>query len=381
MYHDGMKLPLRAFAMLSASLARSATSSVSLGLAVLALAACSEGSTHQNEAKAPPAVLVQSVHYEPEAGQRSFTAAIRPRIEADQGFRVTGKVATRNVDTGQVVHSGDVIATLDQTDFRLQLEQAEAELEASRIALEQTSADERRFAQLRKSGWESQATYDRQRTAAEEARGRNLRAERAVELARNALDYATLRADADGVVTATLLEPGQVMLAGQAAIRLARLGEKEALVALPETFIPQARNGEATLILWSQPGKVWHARLRELSPAADPVTRTYAARFSIPEADASIALGMSATLTITEPHERAIARVPLSAIFNQGQGSALWTVDADGHVMQHPVQISRYDAQEALVTEGVAENDRIVTLGVQRLEQGEHVRPMTALSF
>jgi RND family efflux transporter MFP subunit len=365
----------------SVSPARPVLSLASLGLAALTLGACSEGSTHQNEAKAPPAVLVQSVHYEPEVGQRSFTAAIRPRIEADQGFRVTGKIATRNVEIGQVVHAGDVLATLDPTDFRLQLEQAQAELDASRIALEQTSADERRFAQLRKSGWESQATYDRQRTAAEEARGRNLRAERAVELARNALDYATLRADADGVVTATLVEPGQVMLAGQAAIRLAHLGEKEALVALPETFIPQARNGDATLTLWSQPGKIWHARLRELSPAADPVTRTYAARFSIPEADASIGLGMSATLTITQPRERTIARVPLSAVFNQGQGSALWTVDANGRVTQHPVEISRYDAQEALVTEGVVEGDRIVTLGVQRLEQGERVRPMTALAF
>lgn len=365
----------------SESPARSTLTHASLGLAALALAACSEASTHQNEAKAPPAVLVQSVHFEPEAGQRSFVAAIRPRVEADHGFRVTGKIASRNVENGQLVHAGDVLATLDPTDFRLQLEQAEAELAASRISLEQTSADERRFAQLRKSGWESEATYDRQRTAAEEARGRTLRAERAVELARNALDYATLRADADGVVTATFVEPGQVMLAGQAAIRLAHLAEKEALVALPETFIPQARNGGATLTLWSQPGKIWHARLRELSPAADPVTRTYAARFSIPEADASIALGMSATLTITEPQARAIARVPLSAVFNQGQGSVLWTVDADGRVTQHPVQISRYDAHEALVTEGVAENDRIVTLGVQRLGQGERVRPMTQLSF
>jgi RND family efflux transporter MFP subunit len=249
------------------------------------------------------------------------------------------------------------------------------------MALEQTSADEARGEQLRKSGWEAQAVYDRQRAAAEEARGRNARATRAVELARNALDYTALRADAYGVVTGTFVEPGQVVIAGQAAIRIAHLAEKEAAIALPETFIPQARRGDASVVLWSQPGKVWRARLRELSATADPSTRTYAARFSIPAADESIALGMSATLTISEPNERAIARVPLSAVFDQGKGSALWVVDAENRVTLHPVNILSYDDQSALVTDGVAENDAVVTLGVQRLEPGQKVRPMTQLSF
>jgi RND family efflux transporter MFP subunit len=360
---------------------RSAVSLLSLGIAALGLAACSEASTKPSEATPPPAVLVQPVHYAEEANQRSFVAAIRPRVEADQGFRVTGKVAARKVENGQLVHADDVLATLDPIDLRLQLEQADAELAASRTALDQAIADEARAAQLRKSGWESQAVYDKQHTAADEARGRNTRATRAVELARNALDYTTLRADADGVVTATFVEPGQVVLAGQAAIRLAHLAEKEAVVALPETFIPQARRGAASLVMWSQPGKVWRARLRELSPAADSVTRTYAARFSIPEADESISLGMSATLTISEPHDHAIARVPLTAVFDQGQGSALWTVAADGRLALRPVHVLSYEAQDALVTEGVSENDLIVTLGVQRLEPGQKVRPLTQLSF
>jgi RND family efflux transporter MFP subunit len=351
-----------------------------MGIVTLALAACSEASS-QSESSAARAVLVQPVHYVSEAGQRSFVASIRPRIEADQAFRVAGKVAARKVETGQLVRAGDILATLDPTDLRLQFEQAEAELSASRMALQQASADELRTAQLRKAGWAAQAVYERQQTAAEEARGRNSRADRAVELARNALDYATLRADADGVVTATFVEPGQVALAGQAAIRVARLAEKEAVVALPETFIPQARNGEASLTLWSQPGKVWRARLRELSPAADAATRTYAARFSIPDADATIALGMSAMLTVTEPHDQAIARVPLSAVFNQGQGAVLWTVDAEHRVAPRPVRILGYDAHDALVAEGVAENDLVVTLGVQRLEPGQKVHPITQLSF
>jgi RND family efflux transporter MFP subunit len=356
-------------------------SALPIAVLALGLAACSEASTNQDAPAAPRAVLVQPVHYVAEAGQRSFVASIRPRIEADQGFRVAGKVAARKVDAGQLVHAGDVLATLDPTDFRLQLDQAEAELSASRMALEQAAADENRATQLRKSGWEAQSVYDRQRTAAEEARGRNLRAQRAVELARNALEYTTLRADADGVVTATFVEPGQFALAGFAAVRVAHLAEKEALVALPETFIAQARHGAARLVLWSQAGKVWQARLRELSPAADPATRTYAARFSIPAADESVALGMSATLTISEPEDRAIARVPLTAMFDEGRGSALFVVDKDSRLALRPVHVLSYDGRDALVTDGVTENDNIVTLGVQRLEAGQRVRPITQLTF
>ena len=366
--------------MPSASRVRPALFTASLGIAALALAACSEASS-RSEPAADRTVLVQPVHFVSEAGRHSFVASIRPRVEADQAFRVAGKVAARKVETGQLVRPGDILATLDPTDLRLQLEQAEAELAASRMALQQASADELRSAQLRKAGWASQSTFERQRTAAEEAHGRNSRADRAVELARNALDYATLRADADGVVTATFVEPGQVALAGQAAVRIARLAEKEAVVALPETFIPQARSGRASLTLWSQLGKIWHARLRELSPAADAATRTYAARFSIPDADESIALGMSATLTIIEPHDRAIARVPLAALFNQGQGTVLWIVDADDRVAPRPVSILSYDGRDALVTEGVLENDRVVTLGVQRLEPGQKVHPIAQLAF
>ena len=120
--------------------------------------------------------------------------------------------------------------------------------------------------------------FDRQRTAAEEARSRNRRAMRQVELAANALDYAVLRADSDGVVTAALVEPGQVVAAGQPAIRLARKGEKEAAVSLPEALVAQAREGAASLVLWADPGRVLSARLREMSPIADPATRTFAVK-------------------------------------------------------------------------------------------------------
>lgn len=326
-------------------------------------------------------VMTTVVHYVPEQPSRTFMATIRPRVEADQGFRVAGKVAVRLVEAGRSVKAGEPLARLDDADLRLQKEQAEAELAASKVAMEQTSADEARGADLHAKGWTARAVYDRQRSAAEEARGRNRRAQRAVELATNALDYATLRADSDGIVTAALIEPGQVVSAGQPAIRVARKGEKEAAVALPESFVSRAREGNASLTLWSEPGKVFRATLRELSPVADSATRTFAARFSLPDADDRVALGMSATLTVAAPAADQVARVPSSALFEQGRGPSLWVVGADGVTILKPVTVLRYEGAEALVASGVADGERIATLGVQKLSPGEKVRPITQLSF
>jgi RND family efflux transporter MFP subunit len=302
----------RGFAPLGAAL------SLSLGLSGCDVAKSGD------EKPVTPRVLVEEVHFVPATETRSFVAAIHSRIETDQAFRVGGKVAARLVEVGQRVRAGQALGKLDEVDLQLQKQQADAELAASKTTLDQAVADERRGAQLRDKGWTTQAAYDRLRATADEARGRNTRAQRAVELAANSLDYATLRADADGVVTATFIEPGQVVAVGQRSIRLAKLAEKEAVVALPETFVGHVKTGEARLSLWSAPERSYRAVLRELAPAADPVTRTFEARFSLPDADDKVDLGMSATLTIASPNGDSVARVPLAALFDQGQGSALW---------------------------------------------------------
>jgi RND family efflux transporter MFP subunit len=355
-----------------------------LGVAALlgaGLSGCNQASGDHARQDAEPRVLVEKVHFAPENDARTFVASIRSRIETDQAFRVGGKVARRLVEIGQRVKAGDALGKLDDVDLRLQKQQADAELEASQTALEQASADERRGAELLRKGWTAQAAYDRLRAAADEARGRNLRARRAVELAANALDYATLRADADGVVTATYIEPGQVVTAGQQAIRLARLAEKEAVVALPENYVGRVKSGEARLTLWSAPEKSYRAVLRELAPAADPATRTFAARFSLPDADDKVDLGMSGTLTIAPRKSDPVARVPLAAVFDQGKGSSLWTVESGDRLALKPIVVRRYGDRDAEVSRGVDEGDEIVVLGAQKLETGEKVRPTTQLTF
>ena len=346
----------------------------------LALSACQN--TTANEApKSERPVLTTTVKFEPRLTRRSFVATIRPRFESDLGFRVPGKIARRLANVGDAVKQGQVLAVLDETDLRLQLDQAEAERNAAAAAVTQAEAELNRVLALRRQGWSTAAILERQQLASEEARGRFARAERAVALARNSLSYARLTADADGVVTATLVEPGQVVAAGQAAIRHARLAEKEAVVAIPESQLAQARTGEATASLWSGPEKIYAARLRELSPSADAATRTYIARFALPNAGPEVQLGMTATVTIGEAGGEKVARLPLSALHNEGKGPGVWVVDVDNRPALRPVTVLGYEANEVLVASGVSDGHEVITLGVQKLDAGQRVRVVQALRF
>src|SRR5262252_982923 len=314
---------------------------VSLALLAVSLAGCNETVAEKTGPSRP--VLVATAHYEAEQPERSFVGTIRPRIETDMGFRVPGKVAKRLVEVGQTVDVGQPLATLDEVDLKLQAEQAQAEFSAATGVLAQAAAAEQRAKDLRGKGWTTDAQMDSARAAADEARARLNRAERSVELTKNSLSYATLLADARGVVTATLIEPGQVVAAGQASIRVARFAEKEAVVAIPETLVGRAKSGVASVTLWSEPNKKYAAKLREIAPAADPATRTYLAKFSLPEADDRVALGMTATLTLSDAATERVARLPLSALFNEGGKPSFYVVDDNGAVTLKPVAVKSYD--------------------------------------
>src|ERR1700710_3052994 len=259
-----------------------------LALAVVALTGCNEKAAEVAAPGRP--VLVATVHYEAQPPERSFVGTIRPRIETDMGFRVPGKVAKRLVEVGQTVDVGQPLATLDEVDLKLQAEQAQAEFSAATGVLAQAAASETRAKDLRVKGWTTDAQMDQARAAADEARARLNRAERSVELTRNSLSYATLVADTRGVVTATLVDAGQVVASGQTAIRVARFAEKEAVVAIPETLLSRAKEGTATVTLWSEPNKKYVAKLRVVAPQADAATRTYLPKFSLPEADDKVSL-------------------------------------------------------------------------------------------
>jgi RND family efflux transporter MFP subunit len=349
-------------------------------LAAGTLAACNQ-ITAEPVAPGRP-VLVATIHYQPQVPDRSFVGTVRPRIESDLGFRVAGKVKARLVEVGAMVAAGQPLATLDEVDLKLQAEQAEAEFRAATGVRDQAAAAESRTTELKQKGWSTQAQLEQAKATADEARARLNRAERSVELTNNSLSYATLVADAAGVVTATLVEPGQVVASGQPAIRVARLAEKEVVVAIPETMLARARAGAAQVSVWSRPDKRYAAKLRELAPSADAATRTYLAKFSMPQADDDVQLGMTATLTLTDAASARVARLPLSALFNQGDGESLYVVDAkSGAVTRKPVSVKAYESNDVLIDGGVEEGTEVVALGVQKLDPAEKVKVVSSLSF
>ena len=351
----------------------------SLAFAVFALTGCNDKAAEPVAQGRP--VLVATVKYEASSPERSFVGTIKPRIEADMGFRVPGKVAKRLVEVGQTVDIGQPLATLDEVDLKLQAEQAEAEFRAATGVLAQAAANEQRAKDLRAKGWTTDAQLDAARAAADEARARLNRAERSVELTKNSLSYATLVADSRGVVTATLIEPGQVVAAGQASIRVARMGEKETVVAIPETLLGRAKDGTASVSLWSEPNKKYTAKLREVAPSADPATRTYLAKFSMPDADEKVSLGMTATLTLSDRATERVARLPLSALYSQGGDPSLYVVDDAGNIALKPVKVKSYDSDNVVIADGVDEGAKVVTLGVQKLDPAQKVRVVSSLSF
>jgi RND family efflux transporter MFP subunit len=352
---------------------------ISLAVVAIALTGCNDKAAEKPAESRP--VLVATVRYEAQSPERSFVGTIKPRIETDMGFRVPGKVAQRLVEVGESVDVGQPLATLDEVDLKLQAEQAEAEFRAATGVLAQAGAAEQRAKDLRAKGWATDAQLDSAKAAGDEARARLNRAERSVELTKNSLSYATLVADSRGVVTATLVDPGLVVASGQTAIRVARFAEKEAVVAIPETLVGRAKEGVATVTLWSDPDKKYAAKLREVAPSADPATRTYLAKFSLPEAGEAVSLGMTATLTLADPQTDRVARLPLSSLYSQGGDPSLYVVDDKGEVALKPVTVKSYESNCVVISGGVDEGAKIVVLGVQKLDRSQKVRVVSSLSF
>jgi RND family efflux transporter MFP subunit len=356
---------------------------VSLLLLSLILAGCDAPAATAPASPAAAAKLerpvqVERVKFERAGANREFVGVVRARYETDLGFRVAGKIVSRLINNGDVVHAGDVIARLDPQDFVLQVESAEAELAAATSNLAQARAEAERYATLKTRGFAAVADFDRKNAARDEAEGRLERARRTLDLARNQLSYAELKADADGVITATPAEAGQVVAIGQSVARLARHGEKEAVVALPESWLGEARKSQASVRLWSDPDRRFTARLRELSPQADAATRTYAGRFTIADADDTVALGMTATVTLARAADGKIAKLPLAAVLNRGSGPAVYVVDASGALELRDVKVAAFTEDAAFVTDGVRDGETVVTLGVQKLRAGAKVRAVDA---
>jgi len=318
----------------------------------------------------PPLVRIATAG-EVEGTSREFTGIVSARVQSDLGFRVGGKVVARLVDAGEVVRRGQPLMRIDPTDYALGAQASAQAVAAARARAVQTGADELRYRDLRSNGWVAAAAYDRVKAAALAARADLSAAEAQARVSRNNAAYTVLVADADGTVAETLAEPGQVVGAGQVVVRLARSGPREAVIALPETLRPQLGT-VAQARTYS--GLVGEARLRQLSDAADPTTRTFDARFTLAGAPAAAPLGSTVTIRLNVPGQTAAMTIPIGAIYDRGQGAGVWVVGGQNAVSWRPVRLATISEETAVVAAGLQPGERFVALGAHMLHQGEAVR-------
>ena len=307
------------------------------------------------------------------ASEHEFSGVVGARVQSDLGFRIDGKITTRFVDAGQLVRRGQPLMRIDPADYRLAADAAAGTVDAARARAIQTTADENRYRDLVGAGAVSASAYDQAKASARAARADLTSAEAQLRARRNDASYTLLVADADGVVAETLAEPGQVVTAGQTVIRLARSGAREAIVQLPETLRP-ALGTVAQARTYS--GLSGTATLRELSAAADPATRTFAAKFTLAGAPASAPLGSTITIRLGSAEEAGRISVPLAAIDDRGRGPGVWIVQS-GKVRFRPVQIASLSDESATLTSGLRSGERFAALGVHLLREGQAVRIQT----
>jgi RND family efflux transporter MFP subunit len=338
------------------------------------LAACSAPAP-----ETPPlrAVMVRTVDgaAAPQAIQH-YAGEVRARIEVDVGFRIGGKLVERRVDVGSEVAAGATLALLDPEDARLAADAARAAAMAAEADLALAWAEYARAQELAARKFVSPAALDARRTAlqAAEARLRQLRAQ--AEGAANQAGYTRLEAPAAGVITAVLAEPGQVVGAGQPVFRLARPEAREVLIHVPEGRAGALRQGMPAVVrAWAAPEREYAAQVREIAPAADASTRTFAVRVALAEADAGLPLGATAGVRFAMPGAGDALLLPLAALTRLDDAAAtVWLVDTDGRLAPHAVEVAAWREDGALVRGGLPSRARVVVAGVHTLVEGEQVR-------
>jgi RND family efflux transporter MFP subunit len=305
----------------------------------------------------------------------AYTGVVAARTDSGLGFRVGGKIVERRVDPGDRVARGDTLLVLDVEDFALQLRAAQSRVRAAESQLRQAQDDERRFRQLAANGAESQRTLELATTSLRVAQAEAAAARAEASQIENRRSYSTLRADGDGVITEVRVDRGQVVAEGQIVVRLAHDGAREAVVDIPETQLARA-SSRARAFAFGDSKQVVDAALRELSAAADPVTRTFRARYVLAGDGASFPIGSTVTVRLDSEGASDLSRVPIGALHDPGDGAGVWRIDADGRVRFVRVRVVELAQEHALVASGVAVGDSVVALGAHLLHEGDLVRPV-----
>ncbi|MGF6138933.1 efflux RND transporter periplasmic adaptor subunit [Pseudomonas laurylsulfatiphila] len=346
----------------------SLTAAGALAVAVM-LSACSPD---QPSVQAPRPVRTVAISYDNARDISRYVGTVQSRHEVDQAFRVGGKVDQRKVDVGQFVREGDILAVLDDSDYRLAEETSRQQWSVAVEQTRQADSDNQRLSALKADGSVSAADAERAHTNAQTAHATAEAEARKLELARNRLKYTVLRASRSGVVTAVRFEAGQVVPEGQPVVSIANPGESEIVIDVPEDQLAVFKEARFKASLASAPNEIFDVTLRELSPQAAAQTRTYRARLKPLQA---LPLGATATVMAERVMTSvSVAAVPATALTQNGGQPALWVVtptgkDPLGIVDLERVAVWGYRNDQVLVS-GPQAGALIVTAGVQKMTSG-----------
>jgi RND family efflux transporter MFP subunit len=306
-------------------------------------------------------------------GASEFTGVVSARVESNLGFRVPGKVTKRLVDPGQVVHSGQVLMTIDPTDYTHAITSRTETVAAAKAKAVQTAADEARYRGLVKTGAISASIYDQVKAASDSAQAELQAAEAQEKVARDEGGYSTLIADADGVVVDTSAESGQVVAAGQTVVKLAHAGPREASVNLTETVRP-VLGSFATATVYGQTGSN-RAKLRQLSDAAEPLTRTFEARYVLEGRAAQAPLGATVTIQMDGPSREQLIEVPVGAVIDRGGGPGVWVFNSSSSTVAfRRVLVQSVGEESAMLRGDLQSGTQVIAMGAHLLHDGQRVR-------
>jgi RND family efflux transporter MFP subunit len=346
---------------------------------LIALAGCQEAEEREAEIRPVRTVVVDP---KPIEDDRTAVGEIKPRTETDFAFRVSGKLVSRAVDVGVLVQAGEVLARIDDQDYRNKAKSAEADVESAKAVLVEAESAEQRQKQLLDQGTTTRANYDAALKNLRSAKARLDSSNAALELAMDQLRYSELKADFSGIVTAVGAEPGQVINVGQAIVRMARPEEKDAVFAIAESAFKErpASPPEVEVSLLSNPGIVAEGVLREVSPVADPATRTFQVKVALKDPPEQMRFGTSVRGRLKEETAPVVV-LPGSALFDKEGKPAVWLFDAaSGTVSLRNVTVNRFETDRVIVTDGLAKGDIVVTAGVNRLRESQRVKLMAEAS-
>lgn len=347
---------------------------LALPFCVLLLSSCSKDEKKPEDVRPVRAIVLA----QDELGVNAeFSGEVRPRIESRLGFRVAGKIVERKVDVGAVVKKGDVLMQLDPQDLKLAASQAQASLRAAETNRDLASSDYKRYQELRAKNFVSQSVLDSKRAALRAAQAEADAARAAFRGQSNQAGYTNLVSDIDGVVTGIDAEVGQVVNAGTPVVRVARTDEMEVVIGIPEDRVDEIRRiASVSVRLWANPGEAIPGRVREVSPVADPATRTYTAKVAIPPRP-DVRLGMTAAVQFAGRSGAGGLRAPLTALHHEKGVTSVWIVE-NGAVKLVPVRIAGQVGNDVLLGAGVQPGQTVVTAGVNLLRNGQKVRILTA---